>query len=251
MSYFNYKNKAVFYEEFGEGTLLIMAHGNTASGRMFEPLFSLYEGYHIVCIDFLGHGRSTRIPTFSLDFWYDQGLQIIELLKRFPNEKAILLGSSGGAISALNAALIQPERMQCVIADSFEGEGVIPALLKDFQKEREASLHDQDAIMFYQWMQGEDYEQIVRADTCMMLAHYKQVKKHYHKPLNSCEVPVLLLGSRQDEMIPDIESAYASLCAQSNAYNMHLFPEGRHPCVLSNAEAFAKIVKEYLKDYSL
>lgn len=87
MSYFHYKNKAVFYEEFGEGPLLIMAHGNSASGRMFEPLFSLYEGYH----------------------------------------------------------------------------------------------------------------------------------------------------------------AYASL----NAYNMHLFPEGRHPCVLSNAEAFAKIVKEYLEDYSL
>lgn len=247
MSYFNYRGQFVYYEEYGEGPLLVMLHGNTASARMFEPLIELYKGYHIVLVDFLGHGRSQRLAKFPLAFWKDQALQVIALLALFPNEKAILLGSSGGAISAINAGLLAPERISCIIADSFEGEEPIPALLKDLRGEREQSLQDAFSIEFYRWMQGDDYEQIVRQDTDMMLAHFEKKMPYYDQPLKNIQMSVFLVGSREDDLIPEIEEAYKKLCAVSPQYTMHLFPKGKHPAVLSNAEAFADIVCAYLE----
>ena len=38
MSYFTYNDKQVYYEETGEGTPLILLHGNTSCGKMFEPI---------------------------------------------------------------------------------------------------------------------------------------------------------------------------------------------------------------------
>lgn len=247
MSYFDYQEHHVYYEEYGEGPLLVMLHGNTASARMFEPLIELYKGYHIILIDFLGHGRSQRLAEFPLDFWQDQARQVLALLELFPNEKAILLGSSGGAISAINAGLLAPEKISCIIADSFEGEEPIPELFKNLRGEREQSLQDAYSIEFYRWMQGNDYEQIVRQDTDMMLAHFEKKMLFYYQRPKNIEMPVFLVGSRQDDMIPEIEEAYKKLCNASPHYTMHLFPEGRHPAVLSNAEAFADIVCAYLE----
>ena len=35
MSFFNYKNKKVYYEEIGTGKPVLLLHGNTASSNMF------------------------------------------------------------------------------------------------------------------------------------------------------------------------------------------------------------------------
>ena len=38
MSYFRYADKQIYYEESGEGTPLILLHGNTSCGKMFDPI---------------------------------------------------------------------------------------------------------------------------------------------------------------------------------------------------------------------
>ena len=38
MSYFRYEDKQIYYEESGEGTPLVLLHGNTACGKMFDPV---------------------------------------------------------------------------------------------------------------------------------------------------------------------------------------------------------------------
>lgn len=42
MSYFKYRGKSVYYEEYGQGTPLVFLHGNTASSKMSERLNMLY-----------------------------------------------------------------------------------------------------------------------------------------------------------------------------------------------------------------
>ena len=42
MAYFKYKDKSVFYEEYGQGEPIIFLHGNTASSKMSELLMPLY-----------------------------------------------------------------------------------------------------------------------------------------------------------------------------------------------------------------
>ena len=58
MAYFNYQDKSVFYEEYGQGEPLIFLHGNTASSKMSELLMPLYEeNFRCILIDFLGNGQ--------------------------------------------------------------------------------------------------------------------------------------------------------------------------------------------------
>lgn len=62
MSYFTYCSKQIYYEENGKGTPLILLHGNTSCGKMFDPIVSkLTDKYRVIAIDFLGGGRSDRI----------------------------------------------------------------------------------------------------------------------------------------------------------------------------------------------
>lgn len=252
MSKFIYQNKEIFYEEYGSGPLVIFAHGNTASGNMFEPFMQDFAKlFHCVVIDFMGHNRSEPVSEFPIDFWYDQGMQLLQLCTLFPNEKASLVGSSGGAIAALNAALEQPDRIQCVIADSFEGEVCIPSLLKDFRAQRNASLQDQEAIRFYQYMLGDDYERIVNLDTDTMLRHQKEIKQYYHHPLKEIKVPTLLLGSEQDDMIPNIKQIYKELIESNPLYSMQVFPTGKHPAIFSNGEACIPIIIDFIMKHTM
>lgn len=44
-----YCGRSMFYQEAGEGPVLIFLHGNTASSRLFEPLLPLYTP-HFRCV---------------------------------------------------------------------------------------------------------------------------------------------------------------------------------------------------------
>lgn len=247
MSYFKYYGKQVYYEEVGKGPLLFFLHGNTASGNMYYHLIPYFSDFHVVVPDFLGHGKSERLTEFPADFWYDQGRQVIALRKCFPEKTAILFGSSGGAQAALNAALEEPALFQCVIADSFEGEFAIPELLQGLEEQRALSLQDPSSIFFYQAMHGDEYEDIVHQDTEMMKHHFDEIGHYMHKDLSELQIPALLIGSKQDEMIVNLESYYQAMLKKSARLSMHLFDQGNHPACLSNLEESADVVRKYLK----
>ena len=123
MAYFKYGDRNIFYEEVGSGFPLILLHGNTLSSKMFTQIIDLYkEDFKVILIDFLGHGNSDRLEQFPIDFWYDQAMQVVQLITLNDYGKVNLIGTSGGALTALNVALEHEELVNKVIADSLEGE---------------------------------------------------------------------------------------------------------------------------------
>ena len=77
---------------------------------MFELLLPLYEDlFHVILIDFLGHGKSDRIEEFPAELWMEEARQTIALLEHLKLEKVNLVGTSGGAWVAVNTALERPE----------------------------------------------------------------------------------------------------------------------------------------------
>lgn len=109
MTYFNYDSKRIFYSETGNGFPTIFLHGNTASGRMFELLTSLYDtDLKMILIDFLGNGQSDRLEEFPVPLYYHEALQTIALIEYLGYSKVNLVGSSGGAWVAINVALERP-----------------------------------------------------------------------------------------------------------------------------------------------
>lgn len=248
MSYFKYHSKKIFYSETGNGKPVVMLHGDTASSAMFELILPLYQkNFKVVLIDFLGNGKSDRLEKFPPDLWFSQSLQVIALIEHLQYKKVSLIGTSGGAWTAVNAALERPDLIERVVADSFDGR----TLAKDFSAnliaERSFAKNDEFAKQFYEWCQGDDWKTVVDLNTESLLECAERKLPLFHKPLESLAVPILFLGSLNDDMCrKDLAEEYEQMKQLVPNGKIHLFQTGGHPAIGTNPELSAKIITEFI-----
>jgi pimeloyl-ACP methyl ester carboxylesterase len=248
MSKFYYNNKEVYYEITGNGTPLLLLHGNTASSKMFSSLIDIYKkDFQLILLDYPGHGQSQRLEELSTDYWYENSKTVIELIKHLGLEKVDLMGTSGGAQVALNAALECPEVINKVIADSFEGEISFPWFAENVQKDREQAKKNEGARSFWQYNHGLDWEKVVDQDTQAIKKHHREIRRFFHKELSNLKIPVLLVGSKEDEFMGDmIATIYGDLMKKLPHATIYLFEKGGHPAIISNMTEFYRIAKGFL-----
>ena len=242
MSYYTFDGKQVYYQELGDGAPLVLLHGNTASSAVFHAAAQQYaRSFRVILIDFLGYGKSDRVQKLPADLWFYEAQQVIALLKERQYTGVNLLGSSGGALAAINAGLEAPELVSKVAADSFEGEVPIAGLTESLAEGREQSKRDPGAVMFYRMMHGEDWEQVVDCDTDAVIRHEKEIGRFFHRELNTFQPEILLTGSRQDEFFgASCPQIYAEMLKKIGHGSMKIFDTGGHPAMHSNAEEFLK-----------
>jgi pimeloyl-ACP methyl ester carboxylesterase len=118
------------YEEFGSGDrTVVLLHGLLLNKRMHEPLArALAErGNRVLTLDLLGHGESDR----PRDMWrYSMSLfgeQTIALLDPLEIDQAVVLGTSLGANTTLEAAAIAPERLRGMVVEMPVLDGALVA----------------------------------------------------------------------------------------------------------------------------
>lgn len=253
MSYFSYHNKQIYYHEFGTGAPLLFLHGNTASSNMFAEAAAPYaKHFHVILIDFLGHGKSDRLKEFPADLWFYEAQQVIAFLREKQYTDVNMIGSSGGALAAINVALEAPDLVNKVIADSFEGERPLKAFTEHVKEDRALSKLDPESSKFYFYMHGDDWEQVVDNDTNAIIAHDKQIGVFFHKPLRSLKAEILMTGSKEDEFICTqnagyFEETYGALIKRIGHGKMHIFPKGGHPAILSNPKEFYEVGMAFLQ----
>ena len=253
MSYFIFDNKKIYYNELGTGTPLLFLHGNTASSVMFYEAVEKYRNnFKVILIDFLGHGKSDRLCEFPADLWFYEGQQVICFLKEKQYSNVNILGSSGGALVAINVALEAPQFVSKVIADSFEGEVPLKQFTANVVAEREISKKDENTKLFYQSMQGDDWERVVDNDTTAIVQHEKEIGKFFHSDLHNFKPDILLTGSKQDEFVSSIssdyfEKVYGEMLNKIGHGKMYLFNAGGHPAMLTNPNEFYKISMDFFK----
>ena len=106
----NVNGVRLYYEVTGEGLPLVLAHGG--GGDLLQwtyqvPHFS--ERYRVITFDNRGHGRSETPETgYSIGIFSDD---ILGLLDALSFEKAVLVGLTMGAMTALRFALDHPGRL--------------------------------------------------------------------------------------------------------------------------------------------
>lgn len=250
MSYFKYQSKNIFYEEIGTGKPLLLLHGNTASSNMFLSLVEKYAcEYKVILFDFLGHGKSDRLQCFPVDLWYEESKQVIEFLKQKEYHDVFLIGSSGGALVAINVALERPDFVSKVIADSFEGEAQLEVVTSNIVSDREFSKQNVGARMFYKAMQGDDWESVVDNDTNAIVEHAKSIGRFFHKPLSALQADILMTGSNEDEFAACVDmdfyrKTYSKMIKDIGHGSICIFEHGGHPAMLSNQ---AEFIEETLK----
>jgi pimeloyl-ACP methyl ester carboxylesterase len=108
------------YTEYGAGPRwVVLLHGLLMPRRMQQPLARALaaEGFHVVTLDLLGHGRSDG-PADPLVYSMTAfAHQVTALLDHLGAERAVIGGASLGANVSLEVAAEAPERVQGLIIE--------------------------------------------------------------------------------------------------------------------------------------
>jgi pimeloyl-ACP methyl ester carboxylesterase len=120
MKTFSHEGRTLAYTDYGDGSrIVVLLHGLLLSQRMHEPLAKALaaRGNRVLTLDLLGHGSSERPldpQCYSMTFF---GEQVIALLDHLEIDEAVILGTSLGANTAIEAAALAPERLRGMVIE--------------------------------------------------------------------------------------------------------------------------------------
>lgn len=123
----------------GEGPPVVLLHGLTASHR-YVVMGSRYlerAGHRVVTYDARGHGASAPAPEPTAYSYDDLADDLVTVLDQQEIPRAVLVGASMGAHTALTLTLRQPERVAglgLVTPAFLPGKEVDPAALADWDR---------------------------------------------------------------------------------------------------------------------
>jgi pimeloyl-ACP methyl ester carboxylesterase len=108
------------YTEYGSGDRwVVLIHGQLMPRRMHQPLARAIasEGFHVVTVDLLGHGRSDR-PVDPKEYSMTAfGEQVVGLLDHLGASQAVIGGTSLGANVSLEVADLAPDRVRGLLLE--------------------------------------------------------------------------------------------------------------------------------------
>ena len=109
----NVNGVELFYKVNGQGTPIILLHGNSEDHTIFRKLVKRLSADHTVyAIDSRGHGRSSKVRHLK---YMDKMNDVAEFINEFGLEKPILYGFSDGGIIGLLLAIHHPETLSKLI----------------------------------------------------------------------------------------------------------------------------------------
>ncbi len=242
---YNYEGKKVFYRDTGEGEVIILLPGNTSSSEVHMGDIEYFsKKYRVICPDYIGYGKSERTDEVPDNFWHENGLMIVNLMEKLKIEKYKVIGSSGGGLIGLSMAILAPEKVQLVVADSLVGEYITKSVSEKVIRGR-AQLNE-GMKDFWRYAHGDDWERVIKFDTKMIERFSQNGRSIFNGRLDKIECPVLIIGSLNDDLIPNIVMSMGEICKQIKNSKLLLYSQGRHPVMLTMAEMYRKDVQDFL-----
>jgi len=118
--HFDWEGHRIAYTSYGEGErTVVLIHGLLLSQKMHLPLAReiARRGYRAITLDVLGHGASERPRDMTQYSMAQFGQQTVALLDAIGVDDAVVLGTSLGANTALEAAVLAPERIRGMVVE--------------------------------------------------------------------------------------------------------------------------------------
>src|SRR5919197_1249218 len=107
----------IYYELRGDGAPLLWLHGGMGAGSDWQYVFAADpDGFRLILPDLRGHGRSTN-PSGAFTF-RQAALDTLALLDHLRIEQVRAIGLSGGGITLLHMATLQPSRIEAMVVVS-------------------------------------------------------------------------------------------------------------------------------------
>lgn len=257
----NADGTTTWYEECGDPQhpTMVLLHGIGADHRMWQPQLERYpnEGYHVLAMDMLGHGQSSKVKRLTLQDWANQ---ITDLLQAKGVDRCILMGVSMGGVIALSYVAQYPDRVsRLVVSDTF-GElktfqakmlGVVsvfgfhmykllgPKMLANGMASTYKAPFAQEARTYFEAVSLEvDFDQLVLARKAI-----NQID--VLNQLRTLSVPALVMaGDQFGAWFVDMNKRIADSLQDSHFVEI---PQSMDPSNLVNPAAFDKAVLEFLR----
>lgn len=118
--HFDWEGHRIAYTSFGEGErTVVLVHGLLLSQKMHLRLAReiASRGYRAITLDVLGHGASERPRDMTQYSMAQFGQQTVALLDAIGVTDAVVLGTSLGANTALEAAVQAPDRIRGMVIE--------------------------------------------------------------------------------------------------------------------------------------
>jgi pimeloyl-ACP methyl ester carboxylesterase len=245
MSWFTRNGYSLFYREQGQGPLLLIVPGNTASSASYEAELAWFSWqYRAVALDLYGTGQSTRLNRWPDRWWEACAHDAAALIEHLGENQALVMGSSGGGIVALLLAMLYPERVQAVIADSCVEIWPAHMIRKTVAHRASAS---PEMTVFWHHAHGDDWVDVIEADSSMLLRLAAQGDVAvFDGRLGEIQCPVLLAASLNDRALYNVEGQVYAMAKQLSRSTIFLTNEGNHPLMWSCASVFRRAADCFL-----
>jgi len=115
MPYIRVNNLDHYYEQTGEGPVLVFIHGAFADARIWGPQWEYFSSrYRLVRYDLRGHGRTgaSSLERYTINTFADDLASLLDALEISP---PVICGLSMGGVIAQAFATQHPERLQALV----------------------------------------------------------------------------------------------------------------------------------------
>lgn len=111
--YIQLDSQIIYYERTGEGSPVILLHGNNEDHHIFDKLSDkLSVNHDVYAIDLRGHGLSATPKEYH---YMDMAKDVVNLIKALEIQKPALVGFSDGAIVSLLVAIEHSELLSAIV----------------------------------------------------------------------------------------------------------------------------------------
>ena len=239
MPYFEYNDKKIFYVDEGKGDVVLLLPGNTATSAVHGSEIEYFSrNFRIICPDYMGYGNSDRVSSLPVNSWWENAVMCKELMESIGAANYAVIGTSGGGITALDLAIIDPERVSCVVADSVVGEYMDKAQIEaeiEFRKNAQKELK-----FFWSFANGEDWQFVVDMDSKMLLETADIEGSIFNDRLGEIKCCVLITGSFRDRLIENIADRICEMAKKIENCKVVMFSRGGHPLMWTRKQDFRR-----------
>lgn len=247
MPYYKFEKTEVYYEDKGSGKPLFLLHGNVVSTVNIAPDIDFFaQHFRVIAPDYPGLGKSQRIRVFPDDYWQYIAQSVIELADQLGIEHAYAIGTSGGAITALNVATARPGLFTHIIADSFFGDKLSPESARKIRADRE---HSKKTFLFRQYLiknNGDDGETILDQDSDMLVRVAEKGLPLIWGDISAIQSKVLLTATSTDELIPNAPAKMQYLLDTIPDCSSAFYDYGRHTFMITERDEFRRVTLNFL-----
>lgn len=246
MSAITTRHGELFYTTVGAGGPLVLIHGNSMTAASQARLARRFADEHmVVSIDLLGHGHSARpADLFSTRYFAMQGEALADLLSAcFPGRRVPIFGMSAGALSALNAACIAPERIAALVLD-----GVIRHIDRAIVETNRESLDNlsPEWNKYMRSQHGDDWWPRLREGIVATMEQLEAAGTDLVPCLEQIDIPTLIFQGGQDRFCPERQGR--AMAAAMPSARLVYDAGARHLLAWKDPGAFREIVREFLHD---